>query len=482
LPGGPAVSVAIWVLSNESNGDHAWEAGPFHDHVVGLDPTRVTMRTGVDSGTKSTVDVHTCVNWTRDTETQWLQVFERHMQRKDPKRVLTNSEYMNNFGDPGLKWLGQAKHPQTDLAKAEFCVEHTEAMRRLGYDGMLAYMYAGWTGTRGAHWRDDYPTPMAAALHSSMAPVLASLEIVDRNYLPGEKMTTKIALLSDELVDVPATIDVYLTPKHPLFVPDAEALKAALGKKSIKHTFKATSTESMDLEWALPAKEGVYYLAAVVTRQGDKPVVSQREVRAIAPPQDALKGRKVLVLGGEQVTTDWLKRQGAAVVDALEGADVVLIWDLDKVTDDQRKQADALKKFAEAGGRIVILEQHDWTWPELIDVKIGRALSSRAFAYPDAKHALLDNVDPAYLMRWNGMPNAVATRSIEGPAVDQGMVGARHALPLLWAEAPDKVVALSVPIGKGEVLITTLQLGPRITKRNKSYDPVCERILANMLK
>ena len=469
-------SVAMWVLSNESPGDHSWEAGPFRDHVVGLDPTRVTMRTGVGSGTKSTVDVHTCGNWTRNTETHWLQVFERHMARKDPKRVLTNSEYMNNFGDPAVKWLGRSKHPDTGLAKAEFCLEHTEGMRRLGYDGMIAYMYAGWTRIRGRNnWRQDYPTPMAAALHSSMAPVLASLEIVDRNYLPNQKMTTRVALLSDELVDVPGTIDVYVTPKHPLFVPDADALKAAVWKTSFKRTFKATSTDSMDLEWSLPEKEGVYYLAAVLSRKGDKPVVSQRIVRAIRPTRDALKGRKVLVLGGEQVTIDWLKRQGATVFDALEGADVVLIWDIDKVPEDARKQAGALKKYVEAGGRIVILEQHHWTWPELVDFKIGRALSSRAFAYPNVKHPMLKDIDPDYLKRWNGMPNAVATRVIEGPALKQGK-------KLLWAEAPSKTIALSMPTGKGEVLVTTLQIKHRITRRNQGYDPVAERMLANLLR
>ncbi|HUV38782.1 MAG TPA: glycoside hydrolase family 2 TIM barrel-domain containing protein, partial [Planctomycetota bacterium] len=32
-------AVVIWVLSNESPRDDAWESGPFRDHVVGLDPT-----------------------------------------------------------------------------------------------------------------------------------------------------------------------------------------------------------------------------------------------------------------------------------------------------------------------------------------------------------------------------------------------------------------------------------------------------------
>ena len=56
-------SVIMWVLSNESRGDNAWEEGPFQDFVNALDPTRPTMRTGT-TGTKENYDVHTCGNVT----------------------------------------------------------------------------------------------------------------------------------------------------------------------------------------------------------------------------------------------------------------------------------------------------------------------------------------------------------------------------------------------------------------------------------
>ena len=61
-------SVILWVLSNESRTDNAWESGPFRDFVVRLDPTRPTMRTGT-TGTKTNYDVHTCGNtnhWTHE--------------------------------------------------------------------------------------------------------------------------------------------------------------------------------------------------------------------------------------------------------------------------------------------------------------------------------------------------------------------------------------------------------------------------------
>ena len=60
-------SVIMWVLSNESQGDNAWEEGPYQDFVNALDPTRPTLRTGT-TGTKDNYDVHTCGNITDTVE------------------------------------------------------------------------------------------------------------------------------------------------------------------------------------------------------------------------------------------------------------------------------------------------------------------------------------------------------------------------------------------------------------------------------
>ncbi len=60
-------SVIMWVLSNESRGDNAWEEGLFQDFVNSLDPTRPTMRTGT-TGTKENYDVHPCGNVTETDE------------------------------------------------------------------------------------------------------------------------------------------------------------------------------------------------------------------------------------------------------------------------------------------------------------------------------------------------------------------------------------------------------------------------------
>ena len=473
-------AVVIWVLSNESPRDNAWEAGPFRDHVVGLDPTRTTLRTGTPTGTRFNVDIHTCGNYSRRAEGEQLVTMLNAMKDKDPKRTLTNTEYMNRFDNPSLKNLGRANHPKAMLDKGMIAMEHTEFMRRLDYDGMWPYMYAGWTGLRrGKQWRKEFPTPMAAALHSCMAPVLASVDLPDRNFTTGQKMSTPIMLINDLHEDVAAKLEVYVTPEHPQLVPDEDALKAAVWTQSFDVTFKAQKRSTMTLAWTLPEKEGEYHLAAVVRRKGVRPVVSQRVVRAIKPePLDGrLKGRKVATLGGPQWFSAWLKRRGVEVLALGAGridVDVVVVWDYQKLTDAEKKRAATILDFVKRGGRLVVLDVARWYWDDLVDFQTRGTRASRAFAFPKVKHPMLAGIKREYLMRWNGIPHEITQRRVYGPLLAKGT-------KLLWADAPKNTVAMNLPTGKGDIVVSLLRVKTRIDRKSKTYDPVAERVVTNLL-
>ena len=66
-------------------------------------------------------------------------------------------------------------------------------------------------------------------------------------------------------------------------------------------------------------------------------------------------------------------------------------------------------------------------------------------------------------------------RSVPGGPLD----GARK---LLWIENPSRPVMMSLPSGKGEIIICTLNLKSRIHKGKPHYDPAAERILLNLLQ
>jgi len=368
----------------------------------------------------------------------------------------------------------------TSLVFAEFALEHTEAMRRARFDLILPYMYAGWTGMRGAEWRPGFPTPMAAALHSSMAPVLASLDLFDRDFRVGDEVVTPLALINELHRKVEARVDVYLTARDPVFIPDREALEAALWRDGFDVVLPADSLSWRDLSWSVHSQEGNYFLAVVVTRDGDGPVSSQRVVRAIGrdSARSRLGGRRVLLLGADEFARSLLAGWGLRIAESASpsgsGPDVAVVWDASAITPEERASAPALRAYLEGGGRLVVLDQASWDWNELLHFSLEELDWSRAFAYPEAKHRMLVDVDPECLKRWNGLPGTVADRVIRGSILGQGT-------KLLWAKEPANTIALSLTEGEGEAVVSMLKLRARLEAGKEGHDPVAERVLANLL-
>lgn len=485
-------SIVMWVLSNESRYDREWESGPLYPHARSIDPTRPCMRTGdTQVGTPDVVDVHTCFNMLRGGEGTLIVEMTELMAEKDPGRPLTNTEYMNRIWDPTRRWLGRKGHPDYPVVYARCGAEHTEAMRRLQFDCLLPYMYAGWTRLRGKmDWREEYPTPMAAALHSAMAPVLASLDVFDRNYAAGGTVEVPLVLINETHGEVSAELDLYVTPRDPVFVPDAQALDAAVWHEARELTFAADSLRTVEVSVPVP-EEGNYFLAAVLTREGDRPVVSQRVLRAIDPRKHAgsLDGRRVAVFGADEGLLNFLERHGCSIADGLSDGrvegDVVLIGDAEKLTDAERRAAAGpLREFAESGGRIVVLDQAGWPWKELCNCRIGLpefrwrnpVASSRVHRYEGADHPMLRDIPKSWLWRWNGLPGEIVGKAVmDSPALERGR-------RILWSARPEHTAVLSMPTGEGEIVFSQLEVRARIDPAADAYDPVAERVLVNLLR
>jgi hypothetical protein len=477
-------SIVVWVISNETRDgtDTKWEMGPYRDHVRALDPTRPVLRSGED--TAETDDMHICNNL-EGAEGQWNRLMIERGQKRDPARTLSNTEYMNylkSSEDINTRLLGDPKHPDAKLVFAEFNMEHTEVMRQYDYDLLLPYMYAGWTRLRqGNSWRKDFPTPMAAALHSSMAPMLASVDLFDRNFIARREITSRLLLINETPKDAKTKIDVYVTAKDPLFVPDEEALQAAVSHETLEVTFKARKIVEKTIRWKVPAKEGGYFLAIVTRVPGARPVVSQRVVRAIDPAvsADGLKTRRLVGLGLPGEMQQWLKEKGVplatSVCSGRVDGDVVVVGFVGNVSAEDKAQAVAILEFVRKGGKMVILAQDAWDWKDLVDFEIQKGRSSRAFIYPDTKHSLLTGIHPEFLKRWNGLPAELADHFIKGDVLNR-------AAKLLWIDKPDRPVAVSVAEGQGEIVIFLLDLRRRLDPAQDQYDPVAERMLLNLLQ
>jgi len=485
-------SVIMWVLSNESRGDNAWEEGPFQDFVNSLDPTRPTLRTGT-TGTKENYDVHPCGNVTETVEGNLQPAIPGWFEAAGD-RATTNTEYMNDFGHPRTQWTGVDDRGANDLAVAQIGAEHTEAMRRARLDGIWPYMYAGWTRTRlaarvretgkgSAVWKAGYAAPQSAAWHSSLSPVLASLDLFDPDYRTGQEVTTDLHLINDSWHDAKIYVDLLLTRECPEHVPEAKCFDRPVSKWSFDFALKADSIEKVPVTWKLPEEEGCYWLTARTTGVASRPVLSQRFVRAVKPPivPDSLKRRTFVVLGSSDAARAFFKSWGLRTSDELDDLrpekHVVVVWNATHLPETENRSAEALCRFAGRGGRVIVLSTPSWNWPELCDVKItDKPRFSRVFPHADLKTSPLDGIDPRWLIRWNRLPGTVAFGSIEGEVM-------ARAEKVLWAKEPKTTVMAAVPAasGGGRILFSQLDLQRRVDRSKPGFDPVAERVLLNLL-
>lgn len=485
-------SVIMWVLSNESRNDNAWEEGPFQEFVNALDPTRPTMRTG-STGTKENYDVHPCGNVT-ETDEGHLQPAIAGWFKAAGERTTTISEYMNYFGHPHTQWTGVDDRTANGLAVAQIGAEHTEAMRRARIDAILPYMYAGWTRTRqaarvresgkgSAVWKANYAAPESAAWHSALSPVLASLDLFDPDYRTGQEVTTDLHLINDSWHDAKFHVDLLLTRECPEFIPEAKCFDSPLSKWSFEFATKADSTEKAPVTWRLPDEEGCYWLTARMTGLPGRPVLSQRFVRGIKPPTitTEAKQRAFIILGSSDAARAFFKSKGLATTESVGALapdkHVVVIWNATHLTEAEKRSAKTLCEFAGRGGEVVVLSTPSWNWPELCDVKIGKARRfSRVFPHLPITHSMMSGIDREWLIRWNGFPGTVGLAPLEGATM-------AHAEKILWAKEPGTTMVAIVPAaeGGGRILFAQLDLQRRVDPSKPNYDPAAERFLLNLL-
>lgn len=156
---------------------------------------------------------------------------------------------------------------------------------------------------------------------------------------------------------------------------------------------------------------------------------------------------------------------------------MVVIWNAAHVTPAEKRQADVLREFTSAGGRVVVLSTRAWDWTELCNIKTGDTRGSRVFPYEGTSHPMLAGIRPEWLIRWNSPPGTVAAGSLDGPAL-------AAAERILWVCEPATCVAAEVPVvgGKGTILFSQLDVQRHVASSEPSYDPVAEKVLINMLQ
>ncbi|MFW5830284.1 MAG: glycoside hydrolase family 2 TIM barrel-domain containing protein, partial [Planctomycetota bacterium] len=366
-------SIIMWVPINEPTmgnvrGLRDWQEQRLEPALRELDPTREVLQAADLSQTIA--DVHNHSGFWDGAEGDFherLRIHARNAGLDGVQRALFNSEYIEGmWGKRRYRWAG----PDEDFASywriySHIGHEQTDAMRVLGYDGILPYWMAAWTWTpkEGAH-RDWAPTMMYAAQKSSLARATAVVDLFDRNHEPRSLLGVPVVLVNDHATARQLHCELHLVSENPGFDPDWDGFTAETRIASISRSMASGERHTWLVPVELPAT-GNHYLAAVTRVDDEAVAVSQRIIRITAPQvPTGLRERSITVLGADAAVIAGLQDLGLDVRSGLGSgmptSDLILVWSdagLDPHSAVFRSWANA---WLSDGGRMLFLAQKHW--------------------------------------------------------------------------------------------------------------------------
>lgn len=282
-----------------------------------------------------------------------------------PKTIMVDEfggNYLDAKGNAGsypttkdsfLRFLGRE---QTKAMRLEFHAEANarvaEYWRRIGAAGELPFCILG-SPDDGNSWflgplRDPQPMPVWDAMAAAWSPRSVSLDVWDRNFLPGQKVTVPLYFFNEENSGSKLTADVRVVA----------ADGRVLSSQRVERQISAHGREHTMVSLTMPATVGDWRLEARLAGDLQGPeahAVSAWDVRTMLPAH--VPPMTVAIPEGETELQAFAKQNGLRTVGLEDHADVVLLG----ATAWQRMEKDValrstLEKLVDRGESVVMLD------------------------------------------------------------------------------------------------------------------------------
>ena len=496
-------SVIAWVETNESGFDNDWENGPLYQMFKQADPTRPVIRSGEQ--TADVFDSHSYDGFWSGSEGQFaLSVANAAKKGRETGKPVMNSEFVEGFGGGRVtKWLGPKPASMPDEAwekeqqefYAQLVMEQTETLRRLGYDGILPYAWGYYLGEWNPNGSRIKLAPAYDALKSAQAPLLASIDLADRHFVAGQVVQGKVVICDDRGPDRTQSFwGLGLWKDDPglasgKFLPGESIGQTSSSMKNPRGGHRQVLDCPVAFGWP-DLEPGRYFLWAEINDEGEKVFGRSRRVLDFiaAPDFGRLAGRKIAVFASDNpadhLVADLSKLAPKADLlrdggPDLAKADVLLVGSfIHSRAAELEKQSAAIRQFAEAGGRVVVLEQDRPITPIGLDVPRFDGLGGSSTAFRCGRSDFIGwrdlGPDSRLLRRFNGPTGAVVRGPVTTqPGDDVLAMAAQGSTDLDWP------VVVRRPVGKGEIIFCQLVLAEHLS--GSQTDPVAQTILLNLL-
>ena len=233
-----------------------------------------------------------------------------------------------------------------------------EYWRRIGAAGFSPFCILGSLEDGNHHFmgrlEDANPKPVWGALTAAYSPLSCSLNIWDRNFVPGQKIALQVYLFNDTSTASEMNICVSVAS-----LENSSDIKV---RERFTRKIDALTTGIIDLEIQLPGEEGEWQLAAMLENKPDTishPVVSTWRIRTITVKVPEILWTKIIAVPDcEKELHSFLAEQGLKIYSTDEhDVDVLLT---SKISLERIIREPALKKSFEErlskGCSIVMLD------------------------------------------------------------------------------------------------------------------------------
>jgi beta-galactosidase len=308
----------------------------------------------------------------------WWSLFENlglyYDDAKQFSKAVMSDEFGGNYldenGDMGgyttvketyLRFLGREHTTEQRLAfHAMANVKVAEYWRRIGAAGYSPFCALG-SKEDGNSWflgpmKEGNPKPVWSALAVAFSPQSVSMEIWDRNFEPGQKITLPVYIFNDE--DKAADLSVTVTVEN--------KTGDILATKSFISHITAFSKKIEQAEVSLPSIAGDYILKATLNNKPvtvRHPVVSVWDIRVVkATVPENIKNIKIAVADNETELRSFLKTNSIAAADINDSSVNVIVTSLqswDQIAKGENKISALLLHAINKGQSVVMLDMGD---------------------------------------------------------------------------------------------------------------------------
>ncbi|MDI6802798.1 MAG: glycoside hydrolase family 2 TIM barrel-domain containing protein [Bacteroidota bacterium] len=397
------------------------------------------------------------------------------------------------------RWLGK-DYTQEELIRHQsfLAQELVELFRRMRVRAIQPFVYLSNNDGPTGHWfagsiKDLKPKPVLESLKNVFSPFGLSLELWDRHFFVNEECTIRLYIFNDTNEKQNGQILYGITDGNEKWFWQKNEVVSVEGSSCVEHPIVIR----------MPPKPGTFYVRAELfaSNKNMSLAYSQKIAHVFDPPQasERMKGITFGLLEADGEISDFLSM--IAIPHIVFNGDFskfkTLIIDRSSLQNKTYQlNLNEITEFIKSGGTLIINEP-EYGIEENIVVPVASGIQltiekrsdtdrggydSYLFA-EDHSHHLWKNILKEHLKMFNGGYGGEVVSQHDVKADGVSKVFARCGLKL------KTLAVFEIPIGKGKVLVSRLQLRGRLVNRfrpsqlyDRRVDPVIQQYLLNLLE